>query len=164
MKLMPWKKKNNDVLRAGEGPSVLGLFRSEMNRLMDRSLERPWSLFDDEEAFLSGAGWAPLFDVLDGEKHVTVRAELPGVDPKDVEITVSGNVLTLSGEKKDSREGRERLFRRSERRYASFRRAVQLPEGVDAQDVTAEHVNGILTVKVGKLKGTAAKRIAVSVK
>jgi HSP20 family protein len=156
MKLTPWKKKENVVVRGGEGPSSLGLFRTEMNRLMDRFFADPWSMFD-EDAF-------PSFDIVDGENEVTVRAEIPGVDPKDVEVTVSGNLLTISGEKKDSREEKGKQFWRSECSYGSFRRSVELPDGVDADKVTAEHANGILTVKVGKSKTAPGKRIPVSAK
>ena len=156
MKLIPWKKQDNSAIRGGEGSSALGLFRSEMNRLMDRFFADPWSMFD-EDAF-------PSFDIVDGEKEVTVRAEIPGVDPKDVEVTVSGTLLTISGEKKDSREEKGKQFRRSECSYGSFRRSVELPHGVDADQVTAEHANGILTVKVGKSKAAAGKRIPVSAK
>jgi len=163
MKLMPWKKQDNAVVRGGEGPSSLGLFRSEMNRLMDRFFADPWSMFDDD-AFPSFSGWAPSFDVVDGEKEVTVRAEIPGVDPKDVEVTVSENLLTISGEKKDSREEKGKHVWRSECSYGSFRRSVALPEGVDADQVTAEHANGILTVKVAKSKSAASNRIPVSAK
>jgi HSP20 family molecular chaperone IbpA len=83
MRLMPWKKKNNAVARRGEGACALGLFRSEMNRVMDRFFMNPWALFD-EDPFLPTSGWAPSFDVVDGEKEVTVRAEIPGIDPKEV--------------------------------------------------------------------------------
>jgi HSP20 family protein len=161
MKLMPWKKKESAVVRGDEGPSSLGLFRTEMNRLMDRFFADPWSLFDDD-ALPSFSGWAPSFDVVDGEKDVIVRAEIPGVDPKDVDVTVSGNVLRISGEKKDSREEEGKHVRRSECSYGSFRRSVELPEGVDVDKVSAEHANGILTVKVGKSKAAAAKRIPIS--
>jgi HSP20 family protein len=163
MKLMPWKKNENAAARRGEGPSSLGLFRSEMNRLMDRFFDSPWSFFD-EDLLPSVSGWAPSFDVADGERDVTVRMEIPGVDPKDVEVTVSGNVLIISGEKKDSREEKGKHVVRSECSYGSFRRSVELPGSVDAGKVTAEHANGILTVKVEKSKAAAAKRIAVSAK
>jgi len=163
MKLMPWKKQENAVVQSGEGPSSLGLFRTEMNRLMDRFFAEPWGMVDDD-AFPSFVGWAPSFDIVHGENEVTVRAEIPGVDPKDVEVTVSRNLLTISGEKKDSREEKGKQLRRSECRYGSFRRSVELPDGVDADKVTAEHANGILTVKVGKSKAGAGKRIPVSAK
>ena len=163
MKLMPWKKQDNAVVRGGEGPSSLGLFRSEMNRLMDRFFADPLSMFADDGS-PSFSGWAPSFDVVDGEKEVTVRAEIPGVDPKDVEVTVLGNLLTISGEKKNSREEKGKQVWRSECSYGSFRRSIALPEGVDAEKVSAEHANGILTVKVAKSKAAASKRIPVSAK
>ena len=163
MKLMPWKKKDNAVARGGEGASAQGLFRSEMNRLVDLFFTNPWTVFDGDP-FLSASGWAPSFDVIDGEKEVTVRAEVPGVDPKEVQVTVSGNVLTISGEKKESHEEKGSQVYRSECSYGSFRRSVELPEGVDADKVSAEHANGILTVRLGKSKAAAAKRIPVSAK
>jgi len=163
MKLMPWKKKDHAVVRGSEGASALGLLRSEMNRVMDRFFANPWGLFD-EDPFLSASGWAPSFDVIDGEKEVTVRAEVPGVDPKEVQVTVSGNVLTISGENNESHEEKGKHLFRSECSYGSFCRSVELPEGVDAEKVTAEHANGILTVRVGKSKAAAARRISVSMK
>ena len=161
MKLTPFKKKENAAARGGEGATSLGLFRHEMNRLMDRFFSDPWSLFEGDAL---SSGWAPSFEVIDGEKEVTVRAEIPGVDPKDVEVTVSGNVLTVSGEKKESREEKGEHVWRSECSYGSFRRSVELPQSVDADQVTAEHANGILTVKVAKSKAAPAKRISVSTK
>jgi HSP20 family protein len=163
MKLTPFKKKEAAAHRGGEGSSNLGLFRSEVNRLMDRFFEDPWTLFD-RDAIPSAAGWAPAFDVVDGEKEITVRAELPGVDPKDVEVTVSGNVLTVSGEKKETREEKGKHVYRSECSYGSFRRSVELPQGAQADQVSAEHANGILTVRVGKSPAAAAKRIPVAAK
>jgi len=163
MKLTPFKKKEAAAHRGGEGSSNLGLFRSEVNRLMDRFLEDPWTLFD-QESIPTPFGWAPAFDVVDGEKEITVRAELPGVDPKDVEVTVSGNVLTVSGEKKETREEKGKYVTRSECSYGSFRRSVELPQGAQADQVSAEHANGILTVRVGKSPAAAAKRIPVAAK
>ena len=163
MKLMPWKKKDHALVRGGEGSSALGLFRSEMDRLMDRFFSDPWSMFD-HDVLRSDTGWAPSFEVVDGDKEVTVRAEIPGVDPKDVEITVLGNVLTVSGEKKESREEKGKNVWRSECSFGSFRRSVELPAGVDAQKVSADHKNGILTVRVGKSESAAPKRIPVSAK
>jgi len=160
MKLMPWKKNDIAAVRGSEGSSALGLFRSEMNRLMDRFFESPWGLFEEDTV----PSMFPSFDVVDGERDVTVRAEIPGVDPKNVEVTVSGNVLTISGEKKDSREEKGKHVYRSECSYGSFRRSVELPSGLDADQVTAEHANGILTVKVAKSTAAGAKRIPVSAK
>ncbi|HXG63337.1 MAG TPA: Hsp20/alpha crystallin family protein [Planctomycetota bacterium] len=166
MKLVPFKKKsgrNGGLLRGGDGASALSRFRAEMDRLFERFFRDPWSVFD-ETSWASSWGWNPALDVIDGEKEVTVRAEIPGVDPKDVEVTVSGNLLTIAGEKKDVSEEKGKNFYRSECSYGSFRRSVALPEGVDADKVQAEYSNGVLTVRVAKSKTAAPRKIAITAK
>ena len=164
MKLMPWKKNETAALRAGEGASALGHFRSEMNRLMDRFFSNPWSAFEQDLFPSAMGGWAPSFEVTDGDKEVTVRAEVPGVDPKDVEVSVSGNMLSISGVKKESLEKKGKNVYRSECSYGSFHRSIELPTGAQPDRVTAEHKNGILTVRVGKSEAAARRRIPVSAK
>src|SRR5262245_22706536 len=82
--------------------------------------------------------WAPEVDILDGEREVTVRAEVPGIDPKDLEVTVSGDVLTISGQKSEQKEERGKAYFRSERRYGAFRRSLTIPAGIDATKISAE--------------------------
>ena len=166
MKLVPFKKKsgrNGGLLRGGDGASALSRFRAEMDRLFERFFRDPWSVFD-ETSWASSWGWNPALDVIDGEKEVIVRAEIPGVDPKDVEVTVSGNLLTIAGEKKDVSEEKGKNFYRSECSYGSFRRSVALPEGVDADKVQAEYSNGVLTVRVAKSRTAAPRKIAITAK
>lgn len=166
MKLVPFRKKsgrNGGLVRGGDGASALSRFRAEMDRLFERFFRDPWSVFD-ETSWASSWGWNPALDVIDGEKEVTVRAEIPGVDPKDVEVTVSGNLLTIAGEKKDVSEEKGKNFYRSECSYGSFRRSVALPEGVDADKVQAEYSNGVLTVRVAKSKTAAPRKITVTAK
>jgi len=93
-----------------------------------------------------------------------VRAEIPGIDPADVEVTVSGNQLVISGEKKESAERGGKDFHVSESRYGSFRRIVPLPGAVDATQVDAHCADGVLTVNLKKSQTAAAKRIDVKVK
>jgi HSP20 family protein len=166
MKLVPFRKKsgrNGGLVRGGDSASALSRFRAEMDRLFERFFRDPWSVFD-ETSWASSWGWNPALDVIDGEKEVTVRAEIPGVDPKDVEVTVSGNLLTIAGEKKDVSEEKGKNFYRSECSYGSFRRSVALPEGVDADKLQAEYSNGVLTVRVAKSKTAAPRRITVTAK
>ena len=80
------------------------------------------------------------------EKELTVRAELPGIDPKDLDVSVVDNHLVLSGEKKESSETKEKGVYHSETRYGSFRRTLPLPEGVDTEHVDAQYTNGVLTL------------------
>ncbi len=94
--------------------------------------------------------WVPDVDIIDGEREVTVRAEIPGIDPKDLEVTVSGDVLTISGQKSEEKEERGKAFFRSERRYGAFRRSLMLPPRVDPLKVSAEVDKGVLTVRIPK--------------
>jgi HSP20 family protein len=161
MKMMPWKKRPGEAVRGGDGAQALGRFRSEMDRLFQRWFDEPWGAFGP---FGAEEARGPALDVLDGEKEVTVRVELPGLGPKDFELSLSGRTLTISGEKKGESEERRKGFTRSECWYGSFRRSVELPAGVDAEKVSADYANGILTVRVGKSKAAEARRIAISKK
>ena len=100
-------------------------------------------------------------DVAETSDGVTVTAELPGVDPGDVEVTVVGNVLTIRGEKRELGEHRERSYHYVERRFGAFHRALQLPGTVDPEKVDAVFRNGILKVRVPKLPDAKLKRITV---
>lgn len=161
MGLIPWKSKRKaDLARDGGStfPSIASL-RQEMDRLLSRFLENPWGAFD--RTLAPSSGWVPSLDVVEGEKEVTVRAELPGVDPNDVDVSISGSTLTIRGEKKSEHEAKGRNFFRSERSFGSFHRSVRLPEGVKAENASAEYSKGVLTVRLAKSKSPAPKRIAV---
>ncbi|MEX2558364.1 MAG: Hsp20/alpha crystallin family protein [Pirellulales bacterium] len=106
-------------------------------------------------------GWSPSLDIEEGDDEVTVRAELPGVNPEDLNISVTGNTLVLSGEKKETTEKKHNGFRQTERRFGSFRRAVTLPQGVDADQVSADYSQGVLTIRLAKSPEAAPKRIPV---
>jgi HSP20 family protein len=160
MGLIPWKNKQPEVGRTEA--SRLATLRSEMDRLLDSFVREP--LAGWEWPFAGGRGWSPALDVAENDQEVTVRAEIPGVDPKDLEISVAGGQLTLAGEKKESSEKSGKDFYHTETRYGSFRRSVPLPETVDPQQVDAEYANGVLTVRLKKSPSAAAKRIEVKVK
>ena len=101
----------------------------EWNRLFDSSLRDPFSLLSEKNK--AGNEWSPLLDVAVSEKEVSVRAEVPGIDPEQIEISVHGNELVISGEKKETIESNEQGYHHKETRYGKFSRAVTLPEGID---------------------------------
>jgi HSP20 family protein len=162
MNLMPWRKPKSAVQKSNAewGPSVFG---RDMDEFMDRWFQNPWSLLGGEPSW-TGEGWDPAFEITDGEREVTVRAEVPGVAPEDLKVTLTGRVLTVSGEKKSSREEKGTSLYRSECTYGSFERSVELPDTVNPEKISAEHRNGILTIRFEKVKTADARRIPVEMK
>jgi HSP20 family protein len=112
----------------------------------------------------AGGKWSPAVDVSENEKELTVRAELPGIEPKDLDITVTGNQLVISGEKRESTEHNGKNFHQTETHYGSFRRTIPLPEGTDTENVDAQYANGVLTLRLAKNTPAEQKRIEVKVK
>jgi HSP20 family protein len=158
MNLIPWRGKHESG--HGELSPVFAL-RNEMDRLFDSFFREPLSAL---ESPLWGANWMPAVDVAESDKELTIRAEVPGIDPKELEVAVTGNQLVLSGEKKESTEHKGKDFHQSETHYGSFRRTVPLPEGIDTENVDAQYANGVLTLHLQKTAPTASKRIEVKVK
>jgi len=159
MSLIPWKNKREGV--PGESSPMLAL-RNELDRLFDSFVREPFDAMD-WPAWATGK-WSPAIDVAENDEALTVRAELPGIDPKDLEVTVVGNQIVLSGEKKESEESREEGVYHSETRYGSFRRTVPLPEGIDTENVDAQYANGVLTLRLPKTLPTDTKHIEIQVK
>jgi HSP20 family protein len=160
MNLTPWRNKPSEGGRGELSP--MAALRSEMERLLDSFFREPFAALD--WPLWGSDKWSPAVDVAENDKELTVRAELPGIDPKDLEVTVTGNQLVISGEKKESSEHEEKDFYHSETRYGSFRRTVPLPEGVDAEHVDAQYANGVLTLRLPKTAPAAQKRIEVKTK
>jgi len=92
--------------------------------------------------------WLPAVDVFDQKDAVVVKAELAGMDPNDIQIEVEDNVLTIKGERRFEEKVDDERYYRVERRYGSFQRALALPQGVKADEISAAYEDGILTVTV----------------
>jgi HSP20 family protein len=103
----------------------------------------------------------PRLDVSETEREIKVTAELPGMDEKDVNVTLEGDVLTLKGEKKAEAEEKGKNFHRVERTYGSFQRVITLPAEVDATKVTAGFKKGVLTVTLAKSPAAQTRKIEV---
>lgn len=154
MSLIPWRNKRHEV--RGE-LSPLTEFRHEVDQLFDSFLREPLGWGDRAWSDL----WNPSLDVSEDEKSVTVRVEVPGVRPEDIHLSVVGNTLVLSGEKKEANEQHNDGYYHTERRFGSFRRNVMLPPGVDPEKVTADYKHGVLTVQLEKSPQAAPKKIPV---
>jgi HSP20 family protein len=165
------KKAPPAPARAAAVPDVWQSFRSEMDRLFDRfsgnfgfpSLRR---MFDfDPSRFESSFGMAvPAVDVSEDDKAYKISAELPGMSDKDVEVSVSGDMIAIKGEKRQEREEKEQNRYLSERSYGSFQRSFSLPEGVDRDKIAAEFSKGVLTITLPKSAEAQKQRKKIEVK
>lgn len=127
-----------------------------LKKEMDRLFERVWE--GDVPDWPSFGEWAPKIDVSDTKDVLVVKAEVPGIDPKEIEVTVQDEILTIKGEKKEEKEEKDEHRYRAERSYGAFARAIRLPAPVQAGKASAAFKNGVLTVKLpkdGAAKGTA---------
>ena len=106
-------------------------------------------------------GWAPPVDVSETDDEIVVRTEIPGIATRDLEITITGTALSISGKKEEKEEMEQEDFYRCERRFGAFRRVIDLPETIDADRISADSDNGVVTIRVAKKPGQRAKRIEV---
>jgi HSP20 family protein len=116
----------------------------------------------DWEAPLSTTAWNPSVDIFENDNEVVVKAELPGMDAKDIEVRLENNVLMLKGERRFEKETKEENYHRVEREYGTFSRAFALPRAVNGDKVTAEYKDGILKIVMPKKEETKPKPIKVA--
>jgi len=121
--------------------------------------------FDDRLGLRSGesVGWTPACDIFEDTEGVTLRFELAGVDPKDVDVRFENGVLTLRGERKLEKEEKKDNYHRIEMSYGAFTRTFSLPSTVDAEKIHAEAKNGVLAVTLPKKAEAKPKAISVKV-
>jgi HSP20 family protein len=115
------------------------------------------------ETELSTRSWAPPVDIYETENDIVLKAELPGIDPKDVEVRVEDNTLYLKGERNYEKEVKEQNYHRVERSYGSFARSFSLPNSIDADQVKAEYKDGMLTLTMPKREEAKPKTIKIDV-
>lgn len=129
--------------------------RSEIDRLFDDFTPSPWhssarSIFARDLPSLNGWVVAPAVDVVEKDDAYEVTAEVPGLDEKNIEVKLSNSHLTIRGEKREEKEDKQKEYHVSERRYGSFQRTFQVPDGVDAAKVEATFEKGVLRVRLPK--------------
>jgi HSP20 family protein len=131
-------------------------------REFDRLFKEAFNPFFGEND-LSTRTWAPPVDIFEDENDIVLKAELPGVDPKDVEVKVEDNTLYLKGERKFEKEVKEENYHRVERSYGSFARSFSLPNSINAEKVKAEYKDGLLTLTLPKREEAKPKTIKIDV-
>ena len=131
-------------------------------RRLTNVLDEAFSTYPEEGRTVT-ASWYPACDVFEDKDAIKIVAEVPGVTPEDVKISLENNVLTIRGEKKQQAEERTERVHRYERSYGAFERTFVLPSSVDSERIEASYQNGILTVSVPKAERARPREIPVNV-
>lgn len=139
-----------------------GPFR-ELEREMEDLMGRFFRDWPGPRAAGEARGWAPSVDMLDRKDEIVVRADLPGLEQKDIEVTVEEGVLTIRGERKAEKEVKEEDYYACERWAGTFTRSLALPRGVEADKIRATFRNGVLEVHLPKTKEAKGKKVEVKV-
>jgi HSP20 family protein len=135
--------------------SNLSSLRRDMDRLWDR-------FFGEERGLTSWKGdWSPTINLTETNNKLVVKTELPGVDPKNVDISVSGDMLSITGEKKEEKEEQDEHYYLMESSYGSFSRSVRLPVEVNEDKIKANYKDGILKITLPKAKEAKKKSIKI---
>jgi HSP20 family protein len=129
--------------------------KQEMDRVLDRFFEPRW-----DELVVVGE-WAPSIDLTETKDALVARVEVPGMDSKDIQISLQEQLLTIKGEKRHEREEKDERRHRVERSYGTFTRSVRLPVAVDAEKATASFKNGLLTITLPKTPAAKGSMIPV---
>lgn len=129
-------------------------------------MDRLWDSFFDrggrrktEEA----TDWVPTLDISETKDDLVIKAEVPGLEPKDIDISLSDGILTIKGEKKEEREEKEEDYYLMERCYGSFARSIQLPKRVQSDKIQATYKNGVLKIVLPKSEEAKKKEIKIQV-
>jgi len=154
MNIIPWRQKKSE----GGHENPLATLRSEMDRLFDAFTRDPLASL---EWPFSRRGWGPAVDLQETDDQLIVRAEIPGIDPNEIDLSLVGNQLIIAGEKKQVSEEKSGNIAMSECCYGSFRRSLELPQSVDPDSIAAEYTQGVLTVRMKKTTAASTRHIEV---
>jgi HSP20 family protein len=136
--------------------------RDEMNRLFDNFFTAPGLGTLTERHW--PATWYPALDVSESDGAFLISAELPGLKPEEVDINLTGNLLTLKGEKKEEKDEKTKNWHRVERSYGAFVRSIQLPDTIDPERAKASYDHGVLRIEIAKKEASRPRSIKVDVK
>ena len=147
------------IRKPGRDPMLDLLYNLE--RRMGRVFNEP--LFFEPPEVTAATAWTPVVDILEEPEYLRITAEIPGVKPEDVRVSVEGNVLTISGTKDQVAEEKAEKVYRYERSYGTFERAFTLPTTVDAEHIKATHENGVLHLILPKIEKAKPRLVKVEV-
>jgi HSP20 family protein len=159
MKLLRRERQDRGALTSGQSGSAPGFELNRLRREIDRLFEEPFGFLAPSTGFFEG--WTPAVDIYEDKDKYTVKAELPGMKKEDIDVSLDGNTLTISGERKEEQEKKEEEGYRSERFFGRFQRSVTLPATVQANKIEAAYKDGVLTIVVPKSEEAKPKQIQV---
>lgn len=158
--LVPWKWGEKKVpVKQEQSYPVVG-FQREMNKLFD-------DFFNGFDLAPFGESWGtfqPKVDVSEDDKKILIAAELPGLDESDIQVSLTHNVLTIKGEKKEEKEDKGKNYYRVERSYGSFQRSIPLPDEVETDKVEATFKKGVLNISLPKIAEAQKQRKKITIK
>ncbi len=153
--LIPWRRKERETSPI----TTPWLFRRDFDDFVER--------FFGEEPLPThgffGRAFSPVVDIVETENHIMVTAEIPGMEQKDLDVNLTGDVLTIKGEKKAEHEEKGDNFHRIERSYGSFSRSISLPCEVQGDKVEASYKSGVLSLKLPKSENCKNKAVKITV-
>ena len=128
---------------------------------LNRELNTPLKTYDDEDGNIATANWAPSVDITEDENSFKLLADIPGVKPDDIEVSMDNGVLTIKGERNTEEKTEKENFRRVERQYGMFYRRFTLPDTANADKIEAHSEHGVLKVIIPKQEVAQTRRISV---
>ena len=150
--ITPWRRKSEEVASS--------TWETDFHREFDDLVHR---FFGEEPARFFGRTFFPSVDIVEKDNEIFITAEIPGIDQKDLEVDLSGAVLTIKGEKKEEREEKGENYHRVERTFGSFSRSFTLPCEVQEDKVEAKYKDGILFLALPKAESSKKKTIPIKV-
>jgi len=128
---------------------------------MRREMDRLWDSFFERKPGREEVEWLPALDVSETKDEIVIKAEVPGMEAKDIDISLSGEVLTIKGEKKQEKEQKDENYHMTERSYGAFSRSVRLPQEVQGDKIAAKYKDGVLKITLPKSEKAKAKEIKI---
>ena len=137
-----------------------GAAQNDMRQAFERLFESPFFAHDGDDSSVATAQWRPRVDIREEDGRFVILADLPGIDPREIEVSMDKGILTIRGERRQEATEQAR-YSRVERRHGSFHRRFALPDSADAERVSARGVHGTLEVVIPKRPESAPRRIEV---
>lgn len=141
-----------------EPNNFINRLREDINTMLRSNR---WPSFLDEESTIATSEWMPAVDIKEEKNQFVIRADIPGVDPKDIEVSMENGTLSIQGERKSEGKEEKNGYRRTECSYGFFHRRFSLPDTADSEKITAKGKHGVLEIKIGKKEGSKPRLINV---